>query len=1371
MMFNISSLRGKLYLAFVAILFISTISLSVGLGRMASLNDRLMEIVSQTAPKVWLTKDIQRQLMALRNNEKNVLLSEGQDQLDLAQERGKKLETELESLEGQISQLVVSKEGKASLKIYSEQVERYLAVRHQVIDLAKEAVALSSSGSQVTGVEVNARALRLSQDKGLLPLDAAASALEALSEQNVAWMNASKAAATAEYDSARTVLIGLLILKLSLGLAVAYGLTRTLLGRVQAVTFRSEQIVLGKFDVQEDPAVDELTVISRSHASVMRVMRDLIEQTRQVAQASRTGDLSKRMNTANLKGDWMALGRGINTVIEELLKPGYAQTRLLLEMAEGHLTARITDEFKGDLHRVNQASNQLAKNSQCAINAFDELMASFAAGKLEGRARVDDHLGDWRKIMVGLNSILANVHHAAQEREAQSWVKTGLSGLAQQMLGDLTLTDMAGQIMTYLAHYVDAHVGALYVWSEGERVLHQVGSYAYEQSATVPTRFALGEGLVGQAALQKQAISVTDLPQNFVRVTSGMGAALPKNCLVIPLLYEGKIKGVIELGSLHDFDPLTLEMLHAAGSSVATALNTAEANTRTRTLLQRTQEQAAQLQLQQEELQQSNEELEEQAQNLKLSEERLKAQQIKLQQTNEELEEQTRMLESQSAAVARTNADLEAAKVDLQMQAEALAISSKYKSEFLANMSHELRTPLNAMLILSRSLADNRDGNLNDKQVTAAKVMHQSGNDLLSIINDILDLSKIEAGHEIAEIDDVDLTMVAGQLTALFNTVAEEKGLFFQLEMDAALPSKIRSDRQRLGQILRNLLANAFKFTAQGGVVLKFSLADAHHVAIAVIDSGIGIPQDKQGHVWEAFQQADGSINREFGGTGLGLSISRELAKLLGAKIDLISKTGEGSTFTLCLPIDGPPHEPDQPGAKITEAANDRQRQSGQSRHISHISHLRMPETASRKILAASHSSLHTGVKKTKAVERIADDRATLARDAATILIVEDDPHFAQVLAELCREKSMPFLACPTAEEALELLATYRVVGVLLDMNLPDHEGLLVLNRIKDKLETLHIPVYVISVEERRHQVLHHGAIGFLQKPVSPEQLQEAYTTLHEASGKNIKTVLVVEDDVALRAAVRTLLDADDVSLHEASTGEQALAMMRQSSIDLIILDLGLPDMNGFEFLEQAGVKEGTQLPPVIVFTGRELSREEYEQLQRYSAQVVIKGVRSDERLVNEVALFLHRRVATLPDRAQKMLAMLHDRDALFTGKKVLLVDDDIRNIFSLSGLLEERGFKVITAKNGQDALDKLALHPTLDVLLTDIMMPVMDGYELIRQVRRQERHARLPILALTAKAMKGDRDRCMEAGASDYLSKPVDTDRLLSTLRVWLYR
>ncbi len=1344
-MLKIPTLRGKLYLAFAVILIISTISLSVGLGRMASLNERLREIVSQTAPKVWLTKDIQHQLMALRNNEKNILLAEGQDQLQLFLERGKKLETELDTFEKQLSQLVLSNEGKANLKIYSEQVERYLAVRHQVIEIAKESVALASSGSKVKAAKVDTRAQRLSQDKGLHPIDAAASALEALSDQNVAWMSASKAAATTEFDSARTVLIGLLILNLSLGLAVANGLSRTLLKRVQAVATCSEQITRGEFDVQDDPVSDELTVISRSQARLMRDMRAMIEQTRQVAKASRAGDLSTRMNTAHLKGDWLTLSQGINTVIEECLKPGYAQAKVLQEMAAGNLTARITEEFQGELNRAKLASDQLAEISQRALNEFDELMVSFSSGNLEARARVDDYPGDWRKIMMGLNGVLASVHRASQEQEAQNWVKTGIAGLAQQMLGDLSLTDMAGQIMTYLAHYVDAQVGALYVWSEAEQVLHQVGSYAYEQRMTGSTRFALGEGLVGQVALQKQAISVTDLPEDYVRVTSGMGAALPRNCLVIPLLYEGAIRGVIELGSVHHFDALTLELLRAAGSAVATALNTAQANTRTRSLLQRTQEQAAQLQLQQKELQQSNDELEGQAQNLKSSEERLKARQIMLQQTNEELEEQTKMLASQSAEVARTNADLEVAKLDLQEKAEALAISSKYKSEFLANMSHELRTPLNAMLLLSSSLADNRDGNLSDKQVTAAKVMHQSGNDLLSIINDILDLSKIEAGHEIAEIDELDLTMVASQLTALFNTVAEEKGLFFRVEMDAALPSKIRSDHQRLGQILRNFLANAFKFTSQGGVVLKFSLADANKVAISVIDSGIGIPQEKQKQVWEAFHQADGSINREFGGTGLGLSISRELAKLLGGKIDLLSRTGEGSTFTLCLPIDGP----DQPAA--TKATN---------------GHLRTPETTSRKSLATAHSR-HSVI---KSVERIADDRATLAHDAAAILIVEDDLHFAQVLAELCREKGMPFLACPTAEEALELLATYRVVGVLLDMVLPDHEGLLVLNRIKDELDTLHIPVYVLSVEERRHQVMHQGAIGFLQKPVSAEQLQQAYTTLYEASGKNIKTVLVVEDDCALRSAVRELLDADDVSIHEASSGEQALAMILQESIDLIILDLGLPDMSGFEFLEQAGVSEGAKLPPVIVFTGREIIREEYDQLQRYSAKVVIKGVRSEERLVNEVALFLHRRVATLPDRAQKMLAMLHDRDALFTGKKVLLVDDDIRNVFSLSGLLEERGFIVITAKNGQDALDKLALHPTLDVLLTDIMMPVMDGYELIRRVRGQERHARLPILALTAKAMKGDRDRCMEAGASDYLSKPVDADRLLSTLRVWLY-
>ncbi|MFA6121989.1 MAG: response regulator [Sideroxydans sp.] len=1080
-------------------------------------------------------------------------------------------------------------------------------------------------------------------------------------------------------------------------------------------------------------------------------------------QASRDGDLDKRADVQRFVGDWRIIMNGVNTVLDEAIGPVNAQAAVLQKMAEGTLTARITEDFRGDHNRIKTAVNQISGIALGALNEFDELIVAFDAGEFERRARAENYLGDWQKIMAGLNQILASVHRTTQQVQAQNWVKTGISELAEQMRGDLALADLARQVVAYLARYVDAQVGALYIWNADERSLQLMGSYAYQLRKDTSSRFAIGEGLVGQAALEKQLISVTELPDDYVRITSGIGETPPRNSLVMPLLYENEIKGVIELGRVRAFEPLTLDLLQMAADAIGVALNTAESSDRTRVLLAQTREQAGQLQMQQEELQQTNEELEEQAQSLKASEEELRTQQEELQQTNEELEERTKMLETQRTEISQKNNFLERAQDELRQQTEDLAIASKYKSEFLANMSHELRTPLNSMLLLSRSLADNKDGNLSEKQVKAADVMYQSGNDLLSIINDILDLSKIEAGREVAMLENVALDEVTGQLDGLYRHVAEDKGLIFTVDVAEGLPNIIHSDRGRLGQILRNLLSNAFKFTAQGGVTLRLARPEAniHYrlptlqslanplenvLAIAVIDTGIGIEIEKQKHIWEAFQQADGSTSRQYGGTGLGLTISRELARLLGGEIHLQSTAGNGATFTLYLPVSGP----------ASSAEPTISHQSATPQYLSS----RMPSPR-----------VGAGKKAKKDIRHIQDDRDSIAKDEAAVLIVEDDPNFAQLLADSCREHGMKYLASATAEEAIALLEKYRIHSVMLDMELPEKHGWAVLSSIKEELDTLHIPVYVISADERNQQTLQYGALGFLQKPVSPEQMQTVCTTVRATLNKQVKTVLLVEDNATLRGAVHDLLDADDVSIREVSDGASALQALQEGGIDLVVLDLGLPDMSGFELLERAGARKGALLPPMIVFTGRDLTQDEYEQLQHYAARVIVKGVRSQERLVEEVAIFLHRRVENLPEQARKMLTTLHDKEAQFTGKQVLLVDDDIRNVFSLSGLLEEHGLKVVTARNGQEALDRLAEHPDVDLVLTDIMMPVMDGYEFIRRTRAQKRYGKLPILALTAKAMKEDRDLCLEAGASDYLAKPIDIDRLFSVLRVWLYQ
>ena len=979
-------------------------------------------------------------------------------------------------------------------------------------------------------------------------------------------------------------------------------------------------------------------------------------------------------------------------------------------------------------------------------------------------------------IATGFNNMLGKQLLASAEIQSQNWVKTGLATVSDQMRGDLNPGDLGRQVVSSLARYTEAQAAALFVFDEESQSLSLMGSFAYELRKGISNRFALGEGLVGQAALDKQLISVTNLPADYSRITSATGDTLPRNVLVMPLLHENRIKGVLELSRVTEFDPLALELLRLAANAIAISLHAAQSGERTRTLLDQTQQQARRLQEQQEKLQQSNEELEEQTQALQVSEANLKTQQEELQQINEELEERTELLERQTLAVSEKNTELERTQADLQQQSDDLAAASKYKSEFLSNLSHELRTPLNSMLILSRTLADNRDGNLSTKQVESARVMQQSGNDLLGIINDILDLSKIEAGYETAVLEEVELSELADQLNSLYSIVADEKGLSFSLSLDAALPTHITSDRQRVGQILRNLLSNAFKFTSQGSVTLTLAPArglkthagsaltnSGEVIALSVSDTGIGIAPAKQKQIWEAFQQADGSTSREFGGTGLGLTISRELAKLLGGEIHVQSDPGKGSTFTLYLPVDGPA---DEPHAAADAAPAPQAAESTRPAAVRTAA----PARPSRGDAAQKPASRSVKEIREIPIVHIADDRDNLAGEAP-ILIVEDDPVFAKVLGDMCHEKGLKYIACPTAEEALELLALHPPHAVLLDMQLPKRDGWSVLTHIKEDVGTLHIPVYVMSAEERNNQALQHGAVGFMQKPVSSEQLQAAFGALSEIRDKYPKEILLIEDDQAVRHSVHVLLESQDVKIHEASTGAEALALMVEVDADLIVLDLGLPDMSGFEVLEKAQKLLGAKLPPVVVFTGRDLTRAEHDRLGRHSASVILKSVRSDERLVEEVALFLHRRTSNLPERARKMMASIHDREALFAGKKVLLVDDDMRNIFSLGGLLEERGLNVFTAKNGQEALDFLAENPGIDILLTDIMMPGMDGYELIQKVRAQDKYARLPILALTAKAMKADRERCMEVGATDYLSKPINIDRLLSTLRVWLYR
>jgi CheY-like chemotaxis protein len=895
-----------------------------------------------------------------------------------------------------------------------------------------------------------------------------------------------------------------------------------------------------------------------------------------------------------------------------------------------------------------------------------------------------------------------------------------------------------------------------------------VASYAYKERKSVSNRFRPGEGLVGQAALERKPILLTGIPDDYIRVTSGLGEAPPRNIMVLPMLFEGEVKAVVELASFHGFSPIHQVFLDQLSESVGVVLNMITANMRTEELLEQSQKlthelqtQSKELQDQQEELRRTNAELEAQARTLKTSEEALREQQEELQQVNEELEEKAALLAEQNRKVEQKNQEVEAARAALEEKAQQLALSSRYKSEFLANMSHELRTPLNSLLILARLLSDNKDANLTEKQVEYAQTILASGTDLLNLINDVLDLSKVEAGKMEVNPTELRIPEVVEFVERSFGPVAEQKGLTLSAVTDPELPESVETDGQRLQQVLKNLLSNAFKFTQEGGVTLtvrraekgrRFALDTLNEaeevVAFAVSDTGIGIAADKQRLIFEAFQQADGTTNRRFGGTGLGLSISREIARLLGGEIRVESHEGQGSTFTLFIPTRW--YGPEQPGGGLEpEGMSWLEANPG----------LAVPEAERRRY---PRDPREVGIH---------DDRSTLDHGDRAVLIVENDPNFAGILLDMAREKGFKGIVALDGETALELVREYKPDAVTLDIDLPGVDGWTVLDRLKHAPATRHIPVHILSGVGKRQRGLRLGALSYLEKPVDKDALDNAFERISTFLDEGVKRLLVVEDDEAQRRSIIELIGEDDVEIEAVSSADEALAALGESHFDCMVLDLGLGGEDGFQLLERVKSDPEMHELPIIIYTGKDLSPQEETRLRRYAESIIVKDVKSPERLLDETALFLHRVEANLPDQKRRMLEQLHKSEAVFTGKKIMVVDDDVRNIFSLTSILEEQGMEVVFAENGRDALQVLEANPDVDLVLMDVMMPEMDGYETTRAIREKEGFTDLPIISLTAKAMKGDREKSIGAGASDYITKPVDVDQLLSLLRVWLYR
>ncbi|HEY1913358.1 MAG TPA: response regulator [Vicinamibacterales bacterium] len=928
-----------------------------------------------------------------------------------------------------------------------------------------------------------------------------------------------------------------------------------------------------------------------------------------------------------------------------------------------------------------------------------------------------------------------------RSHETRAWIRTGQMRVSEKVQGDQRLDRLGENALSVIADYLDAQVGAVYM-AEGDGFRRFAG-YALAPGSD-DERLRAGEGLLGQAVRENRVIHVTDVPDGYLPVASALGRGTPASLVVAPASVDGVVHAVVELGFFRRIEAPDLELLARVCESLAVAVRASKDRTRLEELLQETQQQAEELQAQQEELRVNNEELEEQSRALRESQARLESQQAEVEQINTQLEEQAEILEQQKDELSR-------GQVVLADRAAELERSNQYKSEFLANMSHELRTPLNSSLILSKLLADNKDGNLTAEQVRFAQTISSAGNDLLALINDILDLSKIEAGKIEISAEVVPLRRLLDGLVKTFQASADEKGLGLSLVVDSTAPPSIDTDPQRLGQILKNLLSNALKFTEKGQVSLRVVSDTPESVSFAVRDTGIGIPPHQQSVIFEAFRQADGGMHRKYGGTGLGLSISRDLARLLGGEIEVRSDAGEGSEFTLVLPRHYTPN---------TEAAH----------RLEPVA--RDPRTpASPAPPRVQPPARQTGTLASIAIE---DDRDRLTSDNRLLLVIEDDERFAAILRDLAHERGLQCVLTHSANDGLAAAFSYRPSAILLDINLPDHSGLGVLDQLKHNAQTRHIPVHVLSVADYTREALELGAIGYALKPVKREQLIDAFRQLEAKASQSVRRVLIVEDDQQQRDSIRALLESADVQILDARNGTEALDQLKASTFDCMVMDLNLPDLSGYELLERMAASDEASFPPVIVYTGRSLNRDEEQRLRRFSKSIIIKDARSPERLLDEVTLFLHQVEDRMPPERQRMLKAVRDREAALEGRRILVVEDDVRNVFALSSVLEPKGAVVAIARNGREAIDALTRsrdrsEKPIDLVLMDIMMPEMDGLTAMREIRRRPEWKKLPIIALTAKAMRDDQEKCLAAGANDYIAKPLDVEKLLSLIRVWM--
>jgi HAMP domain-containing protein/CheY-like chemotaxis protein/signal transduction histidine kinase len=1049
----------------------------------------------------------------------------------------------------------------------------------------------------------------------------------------------------------------------------------------------------------------------------------------EVATAVARGDLSRKI-TVDVKGEILELKNTINTMADQLNAFASEVTRVAREVGtEGKLGGQANvPGAAGTWKDLTGNVNLLADNLTNQVRAIAEVARAVTKGDLTRSIQLTAQ-GEVADLKDNINTMIDNLRLTTDRNTEQDWLKTNLARFTSMLQGQRDLSTVGRMLLSELAPLVNAQQGVIYQMDSDaarpEGAMMLLSAYATTPDGHL-RELKVGEGLVGQCAAEKRRMLITDLPEGATPIQSGLFKAKPQNVIVLPVLFEDRVKAVIELASLGAFTASHLAFLEQLTSSIGIVLNSIEATMQTEGLLKQSQELAAELQ----------------------------AQQKELQQTNEQLAQKAQELAEQNTEVERKNAEIEQARRALEEKARELALTSKYKSEFLANMSHELRTPLNSILVLGQQLAENPDGSLSPKQVEFARTIHGAGTDLLNLISDILDLSKIESGTVSVEAEEVFFGTLLDPVTRPFRHEAENRKLSFEVHSDPQMGHSMVTDSKRVQQVLKNLLSNAFKFTEHGSVRLGIFKAvggwskdhpvlsrAASVIAFEVSDTGIGIPPEKQRIIFEAFQQADAGTSRKFGGTGLGLAISRELANLLGGEIQLRSAPGQGSTFTLYLPQN-----------YVGSAAQGTQR-AEKTGEVPPGVRFESEEALARQEV------------------RIEDDRRDLQPGDTILLIVEGDPYYGRVLRDLARSKGFKALIAPTGTEALKMVREYKVAAITLDGMMPDMPGWTLLNQFKQDASTRHIPIQMLTQEEDRSHGLSRGAFAFVAKPASTAELEAALTRMKEYLRPRRKKLLLVEDNPAERLSTETLLGGEDIDIEAVASGADALEALKEGGFDCVVLDLRLPDMTGFEVLERLRDTPVLKDIPVVVFTGRELTPDEDTQLHVLARSVVVKNVESPERLLDETALFLHRSITGLPAEKQRMIERLHRSDDALAGRKVLVVDDDVRNIFAVSSVLERRGMKVLSAGTGREAIATIGSTPDLAIVLMDIMMPEMDGYETMQRIRQNSAMRRLPIIALTAKAMKGDRERCLEAGASEYLAKPVNTEQLLSALRMWLHR